>query len=429
MKAKTYNIAMICVHSSPIGPLGNRDTGGMSVYVNEVAQRLARRGHGVDIFTRAQHSRNPGIVAPLPNMRLIHLDAGPLKPLSQRVLYPHLPEFFQNMERFTKEEGVRYDLVHSHYYLSGQVGRWVQERWHVPHVLMFHTLGSLKNRIVTSEKEPDFRLAVEKSLAFHCHRIVAATEEEKLLISQLFDVPFQKIRVVPCGVDLKKFRLLDRGTSRARLKLDGPWPVLLYVGRFDPVKGIDRLLMAAAILRRQRDFRLVLVGGGGEEASEFQKLRRLCEHLLLDDTVIFAGSRFHDELPLFYSAADALVLSSHYESFGLVLLEALACGTPVVATPVGAAKDIVRKGLNGSIVSGNSPENLAEAMGRILEDSRDHAFSPGSIRATVAFHDWDFIVNTIEKEYGKLIHGTCCSLCSGEEKEESLLVRKGGGRG
>jgi len=429
LKMKTLKIAMICMHSSPIGRLGTRDTGGMSVYVNELAQRLARKGHTVDIFTRAQDLKSRKVLTPLHNLRIIHLNGGPCEPLSQRMLYPHLPEFFQNLERFRKEGGIRYDLVHSHYYLSGQAGRWAQERWRVPHLLMFHTLGSLKNRILTSGKEPDFRLAVEKSLAVHCHRVVAATEREKLEISRMFDVSFQKIGVVPCGVDLEKFRPLDPMACRTRLNLDRSLPLLVYVGRFDPVKGVDRLLRAAAKLRQQMDFRLVLVGGGGEGTPEVQKIRMLCEHLSLNDMVRFSGGRTHDDLPLFYSAADALVLSSHYESFGLVLLEALACGTPVVATPVGAAKDIVRNGVNGLLVSDNNPDNLAEAMGRILKASAGQVFSRESVRATVSFYDWHFVTAAIEQEYEELTKGPCCCFSSREKEEENLLILDRGGRG
>ena len=414
---------MISMHSSPVGELGTRDTGGMSVYVREVARRLSGMGYGVDIFTRRQQQEELGTVRPFENVRIIHLQAGPPEPFRQLVLYSHLPEFFSNLERFTNSEGIKYDLVHSHYWLSGQIGRWCRKRWHVPHVLMFHTLGALKNRTPGSDKESGLRIKVEKQLAGDCDRILAGTEREKRHITELYGAPSRRVRVVPCGVDLERFNVSNRRDSRARLGLDGAERVVLYVGRFDPIKGVDLLLRAVAGLRNKMRLRVVLVGGGEEETSEVQALRALSSELALNDRVTFAGRRLHGDLPDYYRAADVLVLPSYYESFGLVVLEALACGTPVVATRVGAVQDIVRNGVNGWIVSENTPESLAEGLNRALRLYDDRMPSYDSIRATVAGYDWSIIASAIDREYRSLLGcragldtarmASCCSL-SGE---------------
>lgn len=409
MNARTFRIAMISLHSSPLGELGNRDTGGMSVYVREVARRLARRGHAVDIFTRIQHEKSSKVLQAFPRVRVVHVGAGPRTPLLQGGLHRHLAEFFHNLERFRKEEGIDYDLVHSHYYLSGQIGRWAQIDWGVPHLFMFHTLGALKNRVLGPEKESDSRIALEESIARECSMIVAATEREKRQLEEIFGLPPHKIAVVPCGVDLETFKPLDRLQARARLGFEPARPLVLYVGRFDPVKGVDRLLMAAHQLRKQVDFQLVLVGGGGGGAAEDRKLQSLCRQLALNDTVLFAGRKFHHELPAYYSAADVLVLPSHYETFGLVLLEALACGTPVVAAQVGAVQDMVQNGVNGWMVPDNSPESLAWGVQRVLNPEGFAQASAGRIRSTVEHYDWDLVVASIERKYTALIEKTFLS--------------------
>ncbi len=408
MKTEALKIAMISMHSSPLGELGTRDTGGMSIYIREVARRLSARGHSIDIFTRVQRPVEIGangakIVELFENVRLVHLRAGPPGPLPYSSLHGCIEEFFEGLEHFRNTEGIGYDLVHSHYCLSGQIGRWARSRWHVPHVFMFHTLGVLKNRVSGSSQEPALRIAAERSLAAECDLLLAATEREKRHLVELYAAAPEKIHVTPCGVDLEKFRPAGQDESRARLKLCGAGPVILYVGRFDPVKGVDRLLAAAAGLRSEFDPHVVLVGGGSENAPEGMRLRTLCAELSLTDCVTFVGCKAHDELPDYYRAADVLVLPSHYESFGLVVLEALACGTPVVAMRVGVVEDVVRSGTNGWVVPDNSPARLAEGIRLALGLKASGRASADSIRATVVDYDWSFVARSIDGDYKLLL--------------------------
>ncbi|HBZ56467.1 MAG TPA: glycosyltransferase family 1 protein [Syntrophobacteraceae bacterium] len=390
---------MVSMHSSPMGELGTRDTGGMSVYVGEVSRRLAENGCAVDIFTRLQHSKSVEMMEPFPNVRVIHLAAGPPAPLPHLVLYHLLPKFFENLEAFRTTQGIHYDLVHSHYYLSGQIGQWARKRWLVPHVSMFHTLGLLKNRIAGSEKEPELRVTLERYLAAKCDCILAGTAREKRHLIDLYGVLPQKIQVVPCGVDRDRFHPGDKGEARARLGLNGTARVILYVGRFDPIKGVDRLLEAAHRLRPHLNLRVVLVGGGGDRAPEDEALRSKCRKLSMEDCVSFAGRKNHDELADYYRAADVLVLPSHYESFGLVVLEALACGLPVVAMRVGVVEDVIRNGLNGWIVEDNSAESLAEGMRRVFEGQGAPWKTVDMIGATVEDYDWRVVADAIHDRY------------------------------
>ena len=394
---------MISTHSSPVGELGTRDTGGMSVYIGEIARRLAGSGCAVDIFTRLQHSGSAKTVEPFPGVRIVYLPAGPPKALPHLVLYRHLPQFWENLESFRHTERIQYDLVHSHYYLSGQIGRWAREHWNVPHVLMFHTLGMLKNRIAGSEKEPLLRIALEKRIVKECDAILAGTEREKRDLIDLYGAPPHKIQVVPCGVDLERFHPSARCESRKRLRLNSGTRVILYVGRFDPIKGVDRLLGAAHLLRRDMRLHVLLVGGDGENTPEEQALRAMCRELSLDDCVTFVGRRDHYKLPDYYRAADALVLPSHYESFGLVVLEALSCGTPVVAMRVGVVEDIVHNGLNGWIVAENTCKDLAEGIRRVLKQHDAQKPTADSIRATVVDYDWRLVADAIHSKYRMLI--------------------------
>lgn len=412
----SLRIAVISMHSSPMGELGTRDTGGMSVYVGEIARRLASMGHAVDIFTRIQSSGRQSIIRPFEGVRVIHLAAGPPEPLSQTALHGCLGEFFENMERFRRHEGASYDLVHSHYYLSGQIGLWARKLWHAPLVFTAHTLGTAKNRYGTAVREPEWRIAVEERVCRECDLILAGTEREKSDLVQLCGALPQRVRVVPCGVDLDTFRPLNRLESRAKLGLKADERVLLYVGRFDPIKGVDRLIEAVSDLRREISLRLLLVGGGGESAPEDRSLRALCARLSLDGCVTFEGRRAHGDLPDYYRAADALVLPSYYESFGLVVLEALACGTPVVATRVGIVEDIVRNGVNGGVVSESSAAGLAKGIHHLLGRCDAHGVRADAIHATVRDYDWNTVAERIDLEY-RMLTGWGGSL-QGERKEE-----------
>jgi D-inositol-3-phosphate glycosyltransferase len=401
LTAKQLRIAMLSVHSSPLGELGTQDTGGMSVYIREVAEELGRRGHRVDIFTRLQDTRADRTVRLAEKVRLIHLRAGANGHLHKWALHPHLVDFWRDLEEFRAEHGIRYDLVHSHYWLSGLVGNWATGQWEVPHIILFHTLGVLKNMTVEAEREPDFRLAAERELVETCDRVLAPTTRERDYLTRYYGARPEKIGVVPCGVNLELFRPMDKKRARQQLGFAPEEAVVLFVGRFAPLKGIERLLAAASQLQERHRLRLVIVGGNGYGTPESQRVRRFSEVSGIQEAVTLPGRVAQEQLPPYYSAADVLVVPSYYESFGLVALEALACGTPVVATDVGAMPGILREGVNGWVVPEGSPGALARGIDRVLGSAR--LFSGEIIRGSVLRFAWKHVAAAMIDQYQILL--------------------------
>jgi len=397
MPASRLRIAMISAHSCPIGTLGAKDTGGMSVYIRELACALGKQGHLVDVYTRVHDPGDSQTYELGQNARLIHLRAGENKEIHKLAVYSHLPDFACNLEHFRKHNGLQYDLVFSHYWLSGWVGEFLQRWWNVPHVTMFHTLGAVKNAIGIEEEEPELRIETEKDLAKSCHRIIAATEKEKENLILHYSASPEKIGVVPCGVNLELFQPVDKRTAKQQLGFDNN-KIILFVGRIDPLKGIDRLIKAMPYLRDIQRLRLVIIGGDENSQHEIEKLQELSRNLHIQGSVTFPGLVKHGQLPYFYSAADACVVPSYYESFGLVALESLACGTPVVATDVGDLKSIIRQGETGYVITDNTPHHLAEKIALLLSRPSTDTESVLSIRASVCRFSWPNIAEEFIRE-------------------------------
>ncbi len=394
-------VAMLSVHSCPVGKLGSKDTGGMSVYIRELARELGKRGHLVDIYTRAHDPAEAQIVQLGDKARVIHLQAGEVEPIDKLAVYSHLEDFACSLEHFRVSNGLRYDLIHSHYWLSGWVGRRIQRWWDVPHIIMFHTLGALKNAIGVGANEPALRIMAERELVRDCHRIVAATEKGKYELASYYGASPEKISVIPCGVNLELFRHLDKEEARRNLGFNGD-DIILFVGRIDPLKGIDRLLMALPKLNGQKP-KLLVIGGDEDSRPEVERLQRLSRSLHIQDSVTFAGIVEQKELPLYYSAADVCVIPSYYESFGLVALESLACGTPIVATRVGGMESVIHQGQNGYMVEDNAPVRLAERIAALLSQQEVDIKSADSIRASVKGFSWSDIAEAIIPEYKAVI--------------------------
>lgn len=334
--------------------------------------------------------------------------------MNPMAIFPHLPDFFRRLERFRASESLSYDLVHSHYWLSGRVGSWAAAKWRVPQLLMFHTLGILKNLTRDGEKEPELRIRVEKQLAQSADHILAATEREKDQLIKHYGTHPGKIGVVPCGVNLDLFRPINRKTSRLQLGFASDEFIVLYVGRFAHLKGIDRLMAAISYLDHHCGIRLVVVGGDGDESPEEHHLRDLCKELGIQDRVLFAGRIDQRDLPPYYSASDVLVLPSEYESFGLVALEALACGTPVVATPVGALPDIIQERINGHVLADGSPESIARGIEPFIAKVPSNPVRPAIIRSSVTAFDWAVVTSDILREYERAMEkpGNQCLSCA-----------------
>lgn len=390
---------MLSIHSSPLGELGTGDTGGMSVYIRETSRELGRAGHHVDIYTCAGSGRFDGEEFLSENVRLIHLPIGNDGLVGKSALFEYLPEVFLSIEAYMTGNSICYDLIHSHYWLSGSVGRLAQDRWYVPHVMMFHTTGIAKRMACGQEREPLFRLITEKRLARASDRLLAATENEKKLLMKYYKVSGENIGVVPCGVNLQRFQPVARELARKELGLHDSQFIALYVGRFAPVKGLERLLGAAVYFRYNRKVRFIIVGGDDQQTSVSTELRRFAKRAALEGIVQFEGRIEHDLLPIYYSAADVLVVPSYYESFGLVALESLACGTPVIATRVGAMDTLIRDGRTGFLVDSPGPFSLASAIENMMVAHSKRGISPDQVRASVLSYGWPDVASAIAREY------------------------------
>jgi D-inositol-3-phosphate glycosyltransferase len=394
-------IAMLSIHSCPLGKVGGENTGGMSVYVREVAREMGRRGHLVDVYTRIHEPIHDKVIKIGQNARMIHLRAGE-EEIQKMAIYYHLADFARDLDNFRKQNGLRYDLIHSHYWLSGLAGKRLQQWWDVPHVMGFHTLGAVKNALGIGEDEPELRINAEKELVKDCHRIIASTVKGKEDLISYYDASPETVSVIPCGVNLDLFRPIKREIARGYTALNDE-SIILFVGRLVPLKGIDNLLKAMTYLERKQRIKLAVIGGDEHSQAEMQRLKNLSRSLKIDESVIFLGLVKQEMLPFFYSAADLCVVPSYYESFGLVVLESLACGTPVVATKVGGAESVIRHGETGYVVTDNDPCYLADKIARLLSTSNGNREFVGLVRASVTKYSWSNITEAIIAEYRSVL--------------------------
>lgn len=386
MSMQPLTIAMLSIHSSPIGELGTRDTGGMSVYVRELAREMGSMGHQVDIFTHAWRDDATTVAVLAPRVRLISLTISHRGPLSKAGLYPHAGDHAAAIETFCRRQARAYDLIHSHYWLSGHVGRMLKTRWHRPHAITFHTLGAAKAEIGVGAVEPTLRLAVEKELVAACDGLLAPCEGEKSNLMHYYRADAARIAMVPGGVDLKRFRPMQKGKARQRLGLASHGPLLLSIGRLTPQKGQDRIINALACLDGDYRPQLMVVGGDGNDDPEGQRLKVIAARAGVQDQTYFIGSVPHHDLPSYYAAADVFVQASHYESFGLVGLEALACGRPVVSTPVGVMATLSRRQRPGIVIADGSPAGLAAGVATAVDRAAD--WPTPVIRQTAKAYSW-----------------------------------------
>lgn len=413
------HIAMLSYHTCPLATLGGKDTGGMNVYVRDLTRELGRLGIHVDVFTRSQDEHVPHILHDLGyGNRVVHVPAGPEVPLPKQELAAYLPQFAHGVEQFAAEKGIRYDVIHSHYWMSGLAAESVARTWGTPVVHMFHTLGEMKNRIARSEAEQEgrYRIEGEKRVLAFADRIIAATLAEQTQLQFLYKADRRKIIIIPPGVDLSRFYPIPTDEARQYIGLQTSDQIVLFVGRIEPLKGVDTLIEAMACQRGRSlgQVTLVIIGGDPhadpqEMSAEMARLQRLCDDLCMDHMVLFLGKRAQDTLPYYYSAADVLVMPSHYESFGMVALEAMACGTPVIASQVGGLAYLIKDGETGYHVPDQDPEALCEKLTLLLGDA--HLRQTMGLQAAQYARDyaWEKIAAQIVEVYKGLIGGEAYS--------------------
>jgi D-inositol-3-phosphate glycosyltransferase len=395
---ETMRVAMLSYHTCPHATLGGKDTGGMNVYVRDLTRELGRRGVGVDVFTRSQDEHVPHVLHDLGyGNRIVHIRAGPEVPLARAELVEYIPLFMEGILQFSQAKRLTYDLIHSHYWLSGLAALDLRDLWSAPVIQMFHTLAVMKNRVARSEQDTEstIRVDAEKRLLREADRVVAATQAEVAQIQWLYKIGTEKVVVIPPGVDTSHFYPIAKDEAKESLK------------------GIDTLLRAIAQLVEKGVFRdtpfgLLVIGGDADISAadsngEMVRLQEICDSLGLGEVVSFLGKCDQDILQYYYSAAEIVVVPSHYESFGLVALEAMACGTPVVASETGGLAFLIRDGETGFHVPAGDVDALADRLARLFQDDVLLTRLGSQAAAYAKGYDWAQITDQILDLYGTLL--------------------------
>jgi len=394
-------VGLLSVHTSPTDQPGEGDGGGLNVYVLQVATRLAARGVEVDVFTRRTAADQPATTEVAPGVLVQRIDAGPAAPLPKQQLASALCGFVTGMERHP--HAGTHDVLHGHYWLSGWVGRRLRGRWDVPLVQTFHTIGAMKNATLAPGDLPEspLRLVAEQRVAADADRLAVLTCGEARLLHRTLGVPGSRIDVVPAGVDLARFDQRPRPDDPAH----GDGPLLLFVGRLQPLKGPDVAVRTLAEVRRDvPDARLVVIGGAsgsGEGRTDPPRLRALAAELGVADAVRVLPAMPQQELAGWYRAADVVVAPSRSETFGLVALEAQACGTPVVAADVPGLRATVREG--GLLVPGHEPADHAAAVSALLGDPARRVRLSRAGVAHARATSWDATADRLLAVYGDVV--------------------------
>jgi D-inositol-3-phosphate glycosyltransferase len=397
-------IAMISMHTSPLATPGVGDAGGLNVYVAEVARRLGERGLAVDVFTRSDGTEPAEVVEVSENLRVVHVAAGPAAPVAKEDLPDLVPAFTEAMEAVAGG----YDLVHSHYWLSGMVGLALRRSRGLPLVHTMHTMARVKNAALSpgQRAEPDLRGSGEAAIVAAAEALTANTSDEAAELTRHYHARPGQLVVVPPGVDLHTFHPCDQPKSRAQLGVPQDARVILFVGRIQPLKAPDVLIRALAELvarqpERRRTLRLIIIGSpSGPDATWSAGLAPLARDLGVPDLVEFRPHSERSELFRWYCVSDVVGVPSHNESFGLVALEAQACGRPVVATDVGGLRHAVHDGHTGLLVAGHDPADWADALAGMLDEPQERARLGANAAGHASRFSWSNTAAATLQAYG-----------------------------
>ena len=397
----SQRVAMISVHTSPLAQPGAGDGGGMNVYVRSLASNLARAGVHCDVLTRAEHAEQPPLVEVEPGFRVVHLAAGPTAPVPKQSLPDLVEPFVDAALAFFASEDDSPQVLHANYWISGAVGHRLKHALDLPLVATFHTLDRVKAEAGVGD-DPATRARVEGEIINCADLVIAATNDERRQLVTLYGADRDRIEIVPPGVDHRVFVPGDRKAARLALRLDPQHRVLLYVGRIQRLKGADLAVRTLAEL--DSDVSLLVVGGpsGNDGEAEMGVLRSLVADLDLHDRVRFVPAQPHDRLVTYYQAADVCLVPSRTESFGLVALEAAACGTPVVAADVGGLRSVVDDGHTGFLVEGRAAVDYAAPVDVVLSDLELARAMGTSALARSGRYLWSIAAARLRRLYGDL---------------------------
>ncbi len=405
----TQRIALISVHGDPAVEIGKEEAGGQNVYVRQVGEALAKQGWAVDMFTRKASATDPTIVQHRPNCRTIRLVAGPETFIPRDEIFSYLPAFVQQFRQFQADQGIDYPVVHTNYWLSSWVGMELKKVQPLSQVHTHHSLGAVKYQSVTDIPPiASTRLAVEKACLETAERIVATSPQEqdhiRTLVSQTANID-----IIPCGTDIRRFGAVSQSEARLRLGIPKSSLVVLYVGRFDKRKGIETLVRAVShsIFPGLADIRLIIVGGsrpGQSDGIERERIEGIVDELGLREYTTFPGRVDHDTLPYYYAAANVCAVPSHYEPFGLVTIEAMAAGTPVVGSNVGGLQFTIAPEKTGLLCEPQDELAFAQAIDRILASPQWQKQLGAAARTRVeTLFSWDGVAQQLGKLYLSLM--------------------------
>jgi len=402
-------IALISVSGDPAAEIGQEEAGGQNVYVRQVGLALARAGWSVDMFARRLSADQSTVVQHAPNCRTIRLTAGPEKFISRDEVFGYLPEFVEQMQAFQQKEGFHYPLIHTNYWLSSWVGMELKKRQPMKQVHTYHSLGAVKYRAISNLPAiASTRLATEKRCLETVDRVVATSPQEQEHMRSLVSTQ-GAIEIIPCGTDIERLGAIERQAARQQLNIPADAKVVLYVGRFDRRKGIETLVRAIGKsgLRGNTDLRLIIAGGyrpGESDGIERDRIQGIVQELGIDALTTFPGRLTEADLPIYYAAANVCVVPSHYEPFGLVAIEAMACRTPVVASKVGGLQFTVIPEVTGLLVPPQDETAFADAIDRILSNPAwgDHLGQMARQRVEIAL-SWDSVAARLSCLYNQLL--------------------------
>ncbi|MES2319488.1 MAG: glycosyltransferase family 1 protein [Pseudomonadota bacterium] len=401
-------IAILSDHASPLAEPGSIDCGGQNVYVANLARELALAGYLVDVFTRRDAPGLEPVVHWRPNVRVVHVPAGPAHYIPKERMLPHMDAFARFVTAFARRQDALYDVVHANFFMSGVVAQHLKQVLGIPFVITFHALGQVRRMAQgAADAFPQARVRIEQSLMRDADRIVAECPQDRHDMERLYDAPGSRIDVAPCGFDPQELWPVPMRLARNRLGLQLGKFIVLQLGRMVPRKGIDTVIEGLALLRQQRnvDAMLVVVGGesgppGKRETPELARLRKLARHLGVGDHVQFTGRKDRAELRYYYGAADAFVTTPWYEPFGITPVEAMACARPVIGAAVGGIKSTVIDGVTGLLVPPRDPQAVAERLAA-LQASPEQARAMGDegMRRAYQYFTWRCVARQLAAIY------------------------------
>jgi D-inositol-3-phosphate glycosyltransferase len=408
--SKRKKIAFISEHASPLASLGGVDSGGQNVYVGELARHLIALGYKVDVYTRWDNSNLPQVIDWIPEVRVIHIKAGPIQVIEKEKLLPYIPEFTANMLAFMSDYTAEYGLIHANFFMSALVAADIKKILDIPFVVTFHALGKIRQLYQgDQDKFPVERIEIEKRIVREADCIIAECPQDKEDLINHYEASIEKITLVPCGFNPNEFYPLDKLLARLVLNLDQSEFIILQLGRMVPRKGVDNVIRALAKIKKTSlALRLIIVGGESDQdmASnpEITRLQQIAENEGVTELVTFAGQKNRDVLKYYYASADIFITTPWYEPFGITPLEAMACGTPVIGSNVGGIKYSVEDGKNGLLVPPKDPDALALKIFELMNDpSRLKKMKKNAIRRVNTSFTWAKVSEMIAGIYDRIL--------------------------